>query len=291
MASSPTVVLIGGGSTGTGIARDLAVRGMDVTLVKQGTLTYGTTAWMHGLPHSGGRYAIADRDSTRGCIQENRVLRDVAAHCVEMTSGLFVKQPDCSESYFEEKFHGCEGGVPAEVLSGSEAEPYLASDVKKAIAVPDGAVDPFRLVAASAQRHGARIETHSKVTDLLVEDGEVVSAEVEHGTETGVDATDVGDSCSGISATYGWKAEKYHIPMEVGAEMFDHMGDRARRARPDGVFHLLDAKGTRHRLRDRPPDRGPTSGTARLRSNPVQRAPTVHDPTLNDDPRRTAIQT
>lgn len=209
-----------------------------------------------------------------------------------------------------------------------EAEPYLASDAEKAIAVPDSAVDPLRLVAAntaSAQRHGTRIETHSKVTDLLVEDGEAVCAEVEHGTETGerskgvesdrkrihadhvvnttgtwagqvgemtgVDVTDVGDSCSGISATYGWKAEKYHIPMEVGAEMFDHMGDRARRARPDGVFHLLDAKGTRHRLRDRPPDRGPTSGTARLRSNPVQRVPTIHDPTLNDDPRRTAIQT
>jgi glycerol-3-phosphate dehydrogenase subunit C len=39
----------------------------------------------------------------------------------------------------------------------------------------------------------------------------------------GVDVADVGDSCSGISGTYGWKAEKYDTSMAVGDEMFDHM--------------------------------------------------------------------
>jgi len=39
----------------------------------------------------------------------------------------------------------------------------------------------------------------------------------------GVVIEDVGDSCSGISGTYGWKAEKYETSMEIGAEMFDHM--------------------------------------------------------------------
>jgi len=39
----------------------------------------------------------------------------------------------------------------------------------------------------------------------------------------GADAEDVGDSCSGISGTYGWKDEKYGVSMEIGAEMFDHM--------------------------------------------------------------------
>ncbi len=34
---------------------------------------------------------------------------------------------------------------------------------------------------------------------------------------------DVGDSCSGISGTYGWKAEKYEKSMAIGAEMFEHM--------------------------------------------------------------------
>ncbi|MDG5775457.1 anaerobic glycerol-3-phosphate dehydrogenase subunit C [Haloarculaceae archaeon H-GB2-1] len=39
----------------------------------------------------------------------------------------------------------------------------------------------------------------------------------------GVDVEDVGDSCSGISGTYGWKAENYDTAMQIGAEMFEHM--------------------------------------------------------------------
>jgi len=193
MASTPHITVLGGGSTGAGVARDLAMRGFDVTLVEQGNLTHGTTGRMHGLLHSGGRYAVSDRSSARECIEENRVLRDIAAHCVEETGGLFVKRPEDSEEYFQEKLAGCEAcGIPAEVLSGAEAramEPHLAEDVDKAIWVPDGAVDPFRLVvanAASAVEHGARVETHSEVTDLLVEDGEVVGVEVEHASGPGL---------------------------------------------------------------------------------------------------------
>lgn len=39
----------------------------------------------------------------------------------------------------------------------------------------------------------------------------------------GVGVADVGDSCSGISGTYGWKAEKYDTSMAIGEEMFEHM--------------------------------------------------------------------
>jgi glycerol-3-phosphate dehydrogenase len=192
MASAPHIVVIGGGSTGVGIARDLSMRGLDVTLLEQGNLTHGTTGRMHGLLHSGGRYAVADQASATECIEENRVLRDIASHCVEMTGGLFVKRPEDTEEYFERKLEGCrECSIPAEVVSREEAramEPHLAKDIDRAISVPDGAVDPFRLVvanAASAQEHGARIETHSTVTDLLVEAGEVVGVEVEHDSGSG----------------------------------------------------------------------------------------------------------
>jgi glycerol-3-phosphate dehydrogenase subunit C len=39
----------------------------------------------------------------------------------------------------------------------------------------------------------------------------------------GVGIEDVGESCSGISGTYGWKAEKYEKSMAIGEEMFEHM--------------------------------------------------------------------
>ncbi|MFB6297470.1 MAG: anaerobic glycerol-3-phosphate dehydrogenase subunit GlpA [Salinirussus sp.] len=220
MTSGPHVAVIGGGSTGTGIARDLSMRGVDVTLVEQGNLTHGTTGRMHGLLHSGGRYAVADQSSAAECIEENRVLRDIATHCVEMTGGLFVKRPEDSEEYFQEKLRGCEAcGIPAEVVSAAEArkrEPHLATDIDKAISVPDGAVDPFRLVvanAASASEHGARIETHSTVTDLVVSDGEVAGLEVDHaagpgervhGTEGGTE-TIAADHV--INATGAWAGQ------------------------------------------------------------------------------------
>jgi glycerol-3-phosphate dehydrogenase len=192
MAGTPHVLVIGGGSTGCGIARDLAMRGMDVTLVEKGNLTHGTTGRMHGLLHSGARYAVSDQASARECMAENRVLQDIASHCVEPTGGLFVKRPEDSEDYFEQKLAGCEEcDIPAEVLSGEEArrrEPYLAKDIDKAIAVPDGAVDPFRLCVANAldaEDHGARIATHAEVTDVLLDAGEVVGVEVEHGDGPG----------------------------------------------------------------------------------------------------------
>ncbi|WEL20230.1 anaerobic glycerol-3-phosphate dehydrogenase subunit GlpA [Halorhabdus sp. BNX81] len=187
MTTSPSVLVIGGGSTGVGIARDAAMRGFDVTLVEKGNLTHGTTGRMHGLLHSGGRYAVSDQASARECIEENMILRDIATHCVEDTGGLFVKRPEDTEEYYQEKLDGLrECSIPATELAAEEArrkEPFLARDIDKAIEVPDAAIDPFRLCVAnaiSAANHGARIETFSEVTDLLVEDGEIVGAEVTH---------------------------------------------------------------------------------------------------------------
>ena len=192
MGIDTDVLVIGGGSTGCGVVRDLAMRGVDATLVEKGNLTHGTTGRMHGLLHSGGRYAVSDRVSARECIAENRVLRDIASHCVETTGGLFVQLGDDPDDYFERKLEGCrECGIPAEVLSGAEArkqEPYLSKDVKRAIRVPDGAIDPFRLCvanAADARDRGARIETHAEVTDVLVSEGEVVGCEIEHDSGPG----------------------------------------------------------------------------------------------------------
>ena len=187
MGYDAEVVVIGGGSTGCGIARDLAMRGVDVVLVEEGNLTNGTTGRMHGLLHSGARYAVADRDSARECIAENRVLKRIAGHCVEDTGGLFVQLAGDDDAYFEEKLRGCrECDVPAEVLTGEEAlaaEPYLTRDVTRAIRVPDAAIDPFRLCvanAADAMERGARIETHAEVTDVLVADGRVEGVRVRH---------------------------------------------------------------------------------------------------------------
>lgn len=87
------VLVIGGGATGTGIVRDLAMRGFDAILVERDDLSTGTTGRFHGLLHSGGRYVVKDPHLAKECILENRILRQIMPHCIEDTGGFFVVTP------------------------------------------------------------------------------------------------------------------------------------------------------------------------------------------------------
>ena len=52
------VIVIGGGATGAGIARDCARRGIRVLLIERFDISTGATGRNHGLLHSGARYAV-----------------------------------------------------------------------------------------------------------------------------------------------------------------------------------------------------------------------------------------
>ena len=58
------VIVIGGGATGAGTARDCAMRGLKTLLVERKDFTAGATGRNHGLLHSGARYAVTDQDCT-----------------------------------------------------------------------------------------------------------------------------------------------------------------------------------------------------------------------------------
>lgn len=74
--TGPRIVIIGGGATGTGIAREAAQRGYAVTLVERGQLGQGTSGRFHGILHSGARYA------------ENQ-LRRLKPSAITDTGGMF----------------------------------------------------------------------------------------------------------------------------------------------------------------------------------------------------------
>ncbi len=183
---SSHALVVGGGGTGVGTARDLAMRGVDVTLVDRGGLGSGTTGRSHGLLHSGARYAENDPSGASECIRENRILRDIAGHCIGCDCGYFVQLTDDDPAYFDEKLSACRDlNVPAEVRTPDEVGdevPDLTDDAERIMVVPDGVIYPSRLVAAtaaSAREHGATIRPNAPVRDLLVENDAVVGARVE----------------------------------------------------------------------------------------------------------------
>ena len=182
---STAVLVIGGGATGVGIARDLALRGVDVTLVDRGGLAGGTSGRSHGLLHSGARYAESDPTGADECIEENRILGEIAGDCIRDTGGLFVRLGTDDPDYFEAKREACETvGIPTETIDGEaarEAVPGLSTDVERAMRVPDAVVYPSRLVAANAadaRDHGASIHPHAPVEGMTVVDGRVASVDV-----------------------------------------------------------------------------------------------------------------
>jgi glycerol-3-phosphate dehydrogenase len=173
-------LVIGGGATGTGIARDLALRGIKTLLVEKDDLAAGTTGRNHGLLHSGARYAVKDIESATECITENRVLKKIARHCIEETGGLFVSLKEDDPSYISRLMEGCHiAGIKAEEISVKKAlqlEPGLNREIMSAVKVPDGLIDPFRLAAANmldARENGASLLTHTRVTKIILRQNEI----------------------------------------------------------------------------------------------------------------------
>lgn len=176
MTCENDVIIIGGGATGAGIARDCALRGLRAVLVERFDIATGATGRNHGLLHSGARYAVTDNESARECIAENQILKRIARHCVEPTNGLFITLPEDDLAFQSTFINACrEAGIDAQALSPAEArriEPAVNPALIGAVKVPDGTVDPFRLTAANmldAREHGATILTGCEVTGLIRE--------------------------------------------------------------------------------------------------------------------------
>jgi glycerol-3-phosphate dehydrogenase len=201
-----TVLVIGGGATGAGVARDLAMRGVDVTLVERGRFAGGTSGRSHGLLHSGARYAVDDSEGAADCLVENRILKRIAPHCIADTGGYFLRTADDDPQYFQRKREACEEvGIEATVVDPEEARrevPDLADGVEGVLEVPDAVVHPTRLTAANAadaREHGARLLPETEVRDVVRDGDRVVGVRVDDGSdEYGIDAEHV------VNATGAW---------------------------------------------------------------------------------------
>ncbi|WGE32668.1 anaerobic glycerol-3-phosphate dehydrogenase subunit A [Actinobacillus genomosp. 2] len=179
------VIIIGGGATGAGIARDCALRGLKCILLERRDIATGATGRNHGLLHSGARYAVNDRESAEECIKENLILKQIARHCVDDTKGLFISLPEDNLNYQKTFIESCTAsGIEAVEIEPDLAkymEPSVNPSLVGAVVVPDGSIDPFRLTASNmldATENGAQIFTYCEVKGLIREGGRVIGVNV-----------------------------------------------------------------------------------------------------------------
>jgi len=184
---STEILVIGGGATGLGVARDAALRGFKTILVEKGDLAHGTSGRYHGLLHSGARYVVRDPQSAADCYRENLTLKKILPAAIENTGGLFVALPEDPPEYVEPFLAGCQAaGIPAEEIPPALAlkeEPLLNSKIVRAFRVPDAACDSFDATHAlerSIREIGGEVWVRHTIVKLLREGMRLVGAEVEN---------------------------------------------------------------------------------------------------------------
>ncbi|GAB7023147.1 anaerobic glycerol-3-phosphate dehydrogenase subunit A [Salidesulfovibrio brasiliensis] len=184
------VLIIGGGATGTGLARDLALRGVSCLLLEKRDLNAGASGANHGLLHSGGRYVSGDAEAAIECREEGDILKRLAPQCIEETAGLFVAVDGDDETFAADFPGNCKRcGIPCKELDPARArelEPYLSERTFAAYEVQDGSIDPFMLAldnVAHAVSLGAKTMRNARVRSFDIEKGRIRRVHVTDETE------------------------------------------------------------------------------------------------------------
>jgi len=175
------VLIIGGGITGAGIARDLSLRGINCILAERYDVNAGASGANHGLLHSGARYVSNDATAAEECRQEGALLKKLAPDCIDDTGGLFVAIQGDDDNFVAD-FPGlcARSGIEARSVSLEEAremEPVLSDKLVAAYQVPDASVDPFKLTLENilqARSLGSTLLRHSEVLGFEIDQRRIV---------------------------------------------------------------------------------------------------------------------
>ncbi len=189
------LLVIGGGITGAGIARDAAMRGIRTALVDAGDFGWGTSSRSSRLIHGGLRYL--EHGWLRLVFEasrERRILLRIAPHLVTPRAFLFptfqgtrLKRWEVSAGVWLYDLLALFRNVHAHRLLGRRGvlkrEPQLRERGLTGGALYwDAQTDDARLVLAnvrSAHQHGASCLSYVRVTSLDKAEGRVRGAELE----------------------------------------------------------------------------------------------------------------
>ncbi|MHB8190122.1 MAG: FAD-dependent oxidoreductase [Ferrimicrobium sp.] len=180
-----TVVVIGGGATGLGVAWDLILRNVNVVVVERGEIGFGTSGRFHGLLHSGARYAVTDPDAAKDCMSENTLLRRLAPTAIELTGGYFVRIASNDQQFEDAWINGTtKAGIPVKPVSVPDLHreiPGLAPEVVSGFQVPDAVLEGFAmmdLLARAIVSRGGEILRHHRVDTISITNDRICGATV-----------------------------------------------------------------------------------------------------------------
>ena len=190
------VLVVGGGITGSGIARDAARRGLSVALVEMNDLAFGTSSRSSKLIHGGLRYLEQyEFHLVFESVSERRILQDMAPHLVNPLGFLFpvyrgARKPLWMVNTGIRLYEGLSlfrsPRRPRKLKPEDVAaeEPALKRDgLKGAPLYFDCATDDARLTletAIDAAEQGATVATWAKVTSFLKDENGRVRGAVVH---------------------------------------------------------------------------------------------------------------
>jgi glycerol-3-phosphate dehydrogenase len=186
-------IVIGGGITGAGVLRDLALRGLRALLVEKGRLGAATTASSSHLIHGGLRYLLYDRLTTHASCWD-------AGHIVRVARPLLTRLPilwpvyrnhqrglETVETLLEsyDRFQPLKEGRRHLRLSAGETRrlvPGLAAEgLRGGLLFDEYWVDPVALVKAnieSARRAGAECREETEAVGVALAGGRVSGVHV-----------------------------------------------------------------------------------------------------------------
>jgi len=198
------VLVIGGGITGAGVARDAALRGLRVALVERRDFASGTSSRSSKLIHGGVRYLQqGDVGLVLEAAEERRILRRIAPHLTQprpmlvpaygvgthtkLNVGLWTYEKIAS-------IPEAERHTMLDREGALEREPTLRPDgLTGAALYPENLTDDARLVLAtvrSAKRAGALVASYAEVRGVR-SNGKSTRVEVrdlEGGRDLAIDA-------------------------------------------------------------------------------------------------------
>ena len=184
------VLVIGGGITGAGVARDAAMRGLSVALIEAQDLASGTSSRSSKMIHGGLRYLVSgDVAVVKESASERSTLHRIAPHLAQKTPYVIPTTNLQSKLMLRAALWAYErlGGVAREdyheVWSREELaqrEPLIErSQLNGAVVYPEFLTDDARLTLAtvrSAIDHGAVVSTYLRAVNIRREGDFVVNA-------------------------------------------------------------------------------------------------------------------